>query len=161
MTMSYFLARGSRPDSTFYAQCGKRSKFFFMLLFRSVSFSKQSNYGHTLKKTLQLWKVPQEKFLGKNCLYSILLECSSLLNCTVNADNWPSLKSTTTLNSRCDSWESITTFVTFVCHQTPDPQEYHLSLHLQWKHDIRPGHSSKYISRRSKQKRREHMVLNW
>lgn len=39
--MGYFLARGSRPDSTFYAQCGKRSKilftFFFSILFHSVS----------------------------------------------------------------------------------------------------------------------------
>lgn len=35
--------------------------------------------------------------------------------------------------------EDITTLVTFTCHQTPDPQEYHLSLDLQWKHCTRPG----------------------
>lgn len=68
MVMCYFSVLGSRPDSTFYGQCGKRSKNFFLLFSCSALLCKQSNYCHAPEKTFQLWKVPQEKFWGRKCL---------------------------------------------------------------------------------------------
>lgn len=156
MVMSYFLALGSRPGSTFYAQCGKKSEIFFLPFFHSVLFCKQTNYSHTpkKKKTFQLWKVPQEKFWRKNCFKSILLEGWSLLSgLSVQITDPPGKHYCTELqmwqlggyNNICDICMPSNTCPCI----------------FQWKQDTRPGYSPRYISRRSKHKRKKHMVLKW
>lgn len=52
--------------------------------------------------------------------------------------------------------EDITTLVTFTCHQTPDPVPGSPveTLYQAW-------HSPRYIARKSKRKRKKHMVLKW